>query len=162
MSDESENPREGMDLRPDGGIHLWLDGTKYRLRRPRGREFRKLREELQDHLDVINALVDDTMRWAAEIIDKPDAETGTGTESSKLLAQHSPEARAEDRRRTRAIRDQTEESLRSWYASVVSTLSVNDAEIDADDLPAWTSDTAEALAIIDHWRSRPSLSGAPE
>ena len=156
MSDVApENAKEGIDLRPDGGVHLWLDGTKHRLRRPRGREFRKLREELQDHLDVINETSDENLTWSQALLDRGDEREARG--EPRITS----EERAEDRRRGRAMRDMTENLLRGWWLSVIATLAVEARDVDAEDLPPWLTGPAQAMLLLEHWRSVPSLSGAP-
>ena len=154
-----ENAKEGIDLRPDGGVHLWLDGTKHRLRRPRAREVRKLREELEDRLDTINSAADEAARWAEALQARGDER------EQNDQPRITDTERAEDRRQGRALRDLTENELAGWWLSVVATLAVTDngtaPTLDADDMPLWLASVQQASAVLDHWRTNPSLSGAP-
>ena len=158
MSDDG-NPKEGIDLRPDGGVHVWLDGTKHRLRRPRGREFRKLREELEDRLDAINVAADESAAWSDRLQQLGDEREEKG--EPRITG----EERGEDRRRGRELRDLTESEMAGWWASVITTLAVESSKAedvqDADDMPPWLISPGQATTVLDHWRSAPSLSGAP-
>ena len=154
VDDEQDSqPKEGLDLRPDGGVHLWLDGRKIRLRRPRGREFRRIREELQDGLDEINAENEKHAAWLDAVDAHGDERKAAGEPTM------TPEERAENIRRGREIRDFTENVLVRWWVVVVETLAVEGTTLEAEDLPIWLADQGEAVRMLDHWRAVPSLSG---
>ena len=155
MTAGPENPKEGIDLRPDGGVHLWLDGTKHRLRRVRPREFRKLREELEDRLDSINIASDDAAKWSEALFARGAEREERGE------PRITDEERAEDRRRGRELRNLMEDELAGWWTSVVATLAVGDGDVtlDTEDLPPWLITTQQANDVLNHWRTNPSLSG---
>lgn len=175
---EWEVAKEGLALNANGTIHLWIDGTKRRLRRPRLREFRSIREAFQEATDAISVESDRADQWEKEI-----------TETVRLRRETNPAAnltlqeRQEDQRRGRSLADFIEREMLGWWVHVIDTLGhehnaplewehVGDCQ-DPDGqhdhrncekdrtigLTPWLASTKTANTVINHWRAAPSLSG---
>lgn len=167
--DELDAVREGLDLRPNGTVRLYIDGNRYRLRRPRAREFRRLRESFQEVADEISDLSDEQDEWARSLAERVD-----GRRRDDPNAGQTPAERRENRVRGRRLTEQVEQLMFGWWAEVVEVLEVDNrtpvlAEPDEwpddepfdsfADLPMWMGTVPSANKIIAHWRSTPSLSG---
>ena len=170
--DELADVKEGLDLRDNGTIRLYIDGDRYRLRRPRAREFRRLREAYQEASDAISDESDVVEAWSRELranIDKRRAEDPTATQT--------PEERREDRKRGRQLTEFVETTMFGWWAEVIEVLESDgrtpilanepgpsgEALEDHDpfaNLPMWMGTVPSANTVLAHWRAVPSLSGA--
>lgn len=152
--DLPDPPKEGLDFRPDGTIHLWIDGTRYPLRRPRGREFRQLRELLQDKVDEINLrLVPQGEALQAKLLAAVAARVAAG-EGAALTEDEAREDRDEGRR----INLEREQVGASWWTEMLAVLG-DGRTIEHEDIPPWMLDTDDVFVLIEHWRTLPSLSG---
>lgn len=150
MASTENDGREGIELLNSGAIRVWIDGTEYRLRRPRVREFRALRELLQDATEEITAAAEHAQERQAEIhaeADKRDDKSSTADE------------RAMVRKLGRDLTERREELLLSWWVAVGEKLCDGRAWPEVDDMPAWMGATESSTEIVTHWRSVPSLSG---
>lgn len=154
-TDEQDDPREELDLRPNGTVHVWLEGVKHRLRRPRLREFRHLRESFQDAADEIQALAEEAQQFHERQVARLEQRRQEDPDS-RLTA----EEKLEDRRLSRKLTEQTEELMLGWWADVFATLTPDGHhQPDPDDLPPWLGSTQAAGKLIGHWRAVPSRSG---
>lgn len=159
VDDDEELPREGIDLRANGTIHLWIDGTKYRIRRPRLREFRRIREDYQEALDLITAASNENDLWEKDLVDRV-AERRKVDPSAGMTW----EERAEDQKRGRELTETVERAMLGWWVVVLEVLGHDgnpplDAEDPTSDLTPWLGNSVIANKAIGHWRSAPSLSG---
>lgn len=152
--DKIDGFKEGIDLRPNGGIHLWIDDEKFRFRRPRAREFRKLREAFQDIADELDEIAIENQRWADDLNRDLDAREKASGERRMTAAE-----KKEDRTRSRQVTELTEDRMVEWWQLVASTLCERDLP-DAEELPVWMGVLSSANEMIGHWRTVPSLSGA--
>lgn len=151
---ESTGPKEGLDFRGDGTIHVWIDGTNYPLRRPKGREFRQLRESLQAKVDDINdRLVPEGNRIKAELLAAIEQRVKDGGSGEMT-----PEETRRDRDEGRRINDERERVGGSWWLDLIDMLGDRNG-LEYEDLPAWMLDVEDVFIIVLHWRSIPSLSG---
>lgn len=146
---------EGLDLRKDGTVFLHVDkptgeGTDLvRLRRPKMRELKELRQaewdvsdEVLGWIDTNNKVVIDLRLEAAE---KPD---------DRELAVR---IRNENIRINRESATINEDLRLRWAADVVEML--NGRELDPADLPPWMGSTQFASDLIGHWFAVPTRRG---
>lgn len=171
---EPEDALEGLDLRDNGTIRLYIDGARYRLRRPRAREYRRLRESYQEAQDDISDRSDETEEWSQELL-----ATIAKRREADPKAGRTPDERREDRKRGRELTDFVERTMFAWWAEVIEVLGEegrtpvltegpSDDDDDGDtvefdafaDLPMWMGTVPAANSVLNHWRSVPSLSGA--
>lgn len=145
-----EGAREGIELMSTGALRVWIDGTPYRMRRPRVREFRQLREAIHDISDEITALADAAQRRQVEI----------ATAISERDTPQTDDERLEVRKLGRELAARREELYLGWWALVGEKLCETSGWPDLDDMPAWAGEAESATELVSHWRSTPSLSGA--
>jgi hypothetical protein len=152
--DGYSDPKEGLDLRDDGGANLWIEGTRIRLRRPRGRDYRYLREALQDVIDQLNTrLEDDALADLA--VDRLKDERALAGQPALTS-----EERLAARQRNVDRNELEEKLLAEWWLDVIRALAVNPPlNLDADDLAPWMPETTPCYLLLGHWRTIPSLSG---
>jgi hypothetical protein len=149
------DPKEGLDLRDDGGANLWVEGQRIRLRRPRARDYRYLRERLQDAIDQLND----------QLEQHSSAEMAVSRLAEERVARGEPAMTHDEREaaRQRSLdRNQLEEKVLSeWWLEVVGQLAVNQPypALTVEDLPPWMPETPPCYLLLGHWRSVPSLSG---
>lgn len=152
MSNENEG-REGIELLNSGAIRVWVDGNENKLRRPRVREFRKLRETLQDSLDEVTAFAEEVERQQREMNDEIDKRVASGGETYTM------DERKANRDRGRELTTRREELLLQWWAMVGELLCEGSGWPDVEDMPVWMGATESSTELVTHWRSVPSLSG---
>lgn len=137
---------DGFDLRPDGTILLHVDNDRWRLRRPKLGEFRKLREALQERDDQALRLT------SARVASLPDKLPDDASQADK-------EERAVSVKQ--ASRD-FEESIRSlnvaWLANALTMLA-DSTPPEPDDWPSGADEPDTIAQIVQHWRSVPLRSG---
>lgn len=153
MPSTDNEGREGIELLSSGAIRVWIDGSEHKLRRPRVREFRQLRETLQDALDDISALADEVDRAQRAMADEVDDRVEKGGDSLTL------EERKANRDRGRELTTRREELLLAWWAKVGELLCESTAWPVVDEMPVWMGATESSTELVTHWRSVPSLSG---
>lgn len=149
--DDNEH-REGVQLKPSGAIVVYLDGEPHRLRRPRMREYRRLREKLQEAMDDMADLADEHDEWQRALNTRSEARDVAGEPTVTA------DERAEQRKRGIALRDNRESFMLSWWLEVGRTLTDKWPD-DVDDLAVWMGESASSASILNHWRNLPSLSG---
>ena len=149
LPQDDDDDREGIDLRPNGGIHLRIGGKRIKLRPARLRDYRKLVEAWRDATDELRVLSDTAVAWSNDL----QAELSDG--DGRLPT---PDERAEDAKRGREITDRTDELAVAWWAACVATLA-DDAHADAEVEAAWMTNVATITEAIEWWRTTPSLSG---
>lgn len=166
--DDIDETKEGLDLRDNGTVRLYLDGTRYRLRRPRAREFRRLREAFQEAADEISDLSDDHEAWKRTLDDAVDKRRADDPRATMT-----PEERKENRERGRQQTEQVERLMFEWWAEVIEVLEADGrtpvlpVPDDTDsatfdrfaEMPMWMGTVPSAGRIIGHWRAVPSPSG---
>lgn len=161
--DSDDGPKEGLDHRDTGNIHVWIEGRQYKLRRPRGREFRKLRESWNEMLDTLQVISRENQEWLQGLLARGN---------QPPLSQ---EERDENQRRGRAMNDTNDRLVLTWWVEVIDTLGADGAGMRLaprhedgtfvdehwwEDLPPWLGAIATGTKAIEHWRAVPSLSGA--
>lgn len=156
VEQDEQDVQEGLDLRANGTVHLWLDGEKHRLRRPRAREFRKLREMFQEIADEITDMSEEAGEFERRLITRLEQARETDP-----AARPTAEERAEDRQIGRRMTERTETLMFGWWSGVLAELRVETSKPipDPDDMPPWLGTIPSANSIIAHWRAVPSLSG---
>lgn len=152
--DEFDPEREGLVLRPNGTIRLWIANQAFRLRRPRAREFRRLRESYQDAMD---AIADEGDR--VDALDDAAKAALQRRKAEDPAALATPEERRDMRMRGRQFTQFTEDTMTTWWAEVIEVLEVDGKTPDPEDMPAWVGVVPAANKLINHWRSVPSPSG---
>lgn len=165
---DAEEPKEGLDLRDTGNIHLWVEGKQYKLRRVRGREFRRLREAWHEMLDGLTVSQAENQAWLADIQEKA---VTRASEGQPLMTD---DERVENVRRGREQQAEADRAVIGWWIEVVEVLGTDNAldkligpkddegnrPPDAwEDMPPWLSSIATGTKVLEHWRSVPSLSG---
>jgi hypothetical protein len=156
VDDDAPEDKEGMDLRPNGTVHLWIEGQKFRLRRPRAGEFRKLREMFQEVADEITDLSETAGEFERRLVERLEEARRTDP-----AARPTAEERQQDRTMSREMTERTETLMFGWWQGVLAELRVNTGHPipDPDDMPPWLGAIPSANMIIGHWRAVPSLSG---
>lgn len=167
-ADDLADVKEGLDLRANGTIRLYIDGERYRLRRPRAREFRRLREAYQEASDAISDESDDVEAWSRDLRATQEKRRA----ADPLAPAQTPEERREDRKRGRQLTEFVETTMFAWWAEVIEVLEsdgrtpvIADPGEDHDgdrfaNLPMWMGTVPSANTVLAHWRAVPSLSGA--
>ena len=145
-----------LDLRPNGGVHLVVDGVKHRLRSPRMRDYRKLVGIWRDEAEALEAKSEELQGFLEAMLTAGDEREKEG--KPRLTE----EDRATDRRLGMEIRELTEDAAIRWWTEAVATLGVTDRdrEVEADDLPVFCATVESVNDVLGHWRSVPSRSGA--
>ena len=151
MPTNENEGREGIELMPSGAIRIWIDGTEYKLRRPRVRDFRTLREAMQDATDEITAAANEAQRRQIEL---QDAIKARGDD-----AEQTDEERIAIRQIGRDLTLRREDLMLTWWAQVGERLCERTGWPDVDDMATWMGTTESATELVTHWRSVPSLSG---
>lgn len=154
MPSSTSETRDGIELRESGAIRVWIDGNEFALRRPRVREYRRLRERLQDVMDEMTAAADVAIAEQEKIntaVDKRVEEGGEG---------QTPEERAAIKKMGRDLTAKREELCLAWWVEVGEALCERGTWPEPDDMPTWMGATESTTEIVGHWRSVPSLSGA--
>lgn len=150
---DDDGPKEGIDLRPNGSVDIWLDGRRLHLRNPRMRQYRKIRLAWRDALDEMSDRLQEDAAHI-EVMAKARDERAEGGGDSRLT----PEERAEDRRRGRETAEFREERCIAMWSLIVSELSDRSLG-DEDDLPAFMVDMDGITDTVNHWQTVPSLFG---
>ncbi len=135
---------DGFDLSSDGTILLHIDNERWRLRRPKLGEYRKIREWLRENEDEHRAII-----AGIAVVDRPGEDA---TQDDKTAYLTNVTARSRD------ITDRTEAMNVAWVAKVIGMLSDKDAP-DVDDLPAGCQSGEFVGSLVEHWRSVPLRSG---
>ena len=158
--DVDDDTREGIDLRPNGSVHLWVDGKRIKLRTPRVRDMRALRQAYDDLNDVLSPAIRESLAFSAKL---RDALLERGAD-----AELTDEERAEDDRRTKQLNQLIETEMLGWWRDAIQRLGdgrITFTDVDSDtgdgdgDMPAWMMTQGSPLPLIQHWRTIPSPSG---
>lgn len=152
-TETADTLEEGIELRSTGTINLYVESKKYRLRRPRVREFRRFREQMQDTLEDLDERADAVLSKQQEQQDEIDRRVADGGE---------PMTDAEKRERRKWGRELTamrEDAMLDWWHDVCSSLLDGGTWLDVEEQPAWMVRHESAVEIVQHWQSCPSLSG---
>lgn len=153
-------------FRPDGTVWLQFDRGLVRLRRPKLRELRVLREELQAILDVHNAaaeglrvgLIEDAQR-ELEWLGIVNGDTATHEEraaaSTEIVAQ-----KAARRASNLDWSVHQEDDYAGWVQRVIAELAMaGSAPADNDELDAYMAQQSFVLKLVEHWQTVPLGSG---
>lgn len=146
--DDEANPKELVEFVRTGLVRVWVQGKRYRLRRPFFGELRDLRTALEGMMDEVSQASieattkgDDLKRQSSEITDDdPDR-------NRKIV-----ELRQADRKVAREFDAKIEDMRVDWWRQVFDRVSVDGAP---DEWPAWVSDANLPAQVITHWRSVP-------
>lgn len=148
---------EGLDLRKDGTIflHLCLDDEHpeatelLRLRRPKMRELRDLRQAEWEISDQVREWIDTNKKALADL----EAEAEARPDDPGLAAQ----IRDESIRIARESTQLGEELRLPWAAQAIETL--NGRTLDPDDLPPWMGKAQFPADLIKQWCESPTRRG---
>lgn len=152
--DDEAGVREGIAVPENGTIRLWIDGRRYKLRRPRAREFRNLREAFHDASEDISRFAEEQDAWDRQLAARSAARDAAG--ETPITS----EERRERRQRNRKMAEDIEAVMFGWWQHTWEVLGEDDKPFpDPDDLPIWLGTIAAANQALNHWRSVPSLSG---
>lgn len=153
MPDEDDGPKHGIDWRPTGGINLFVEGRKIRLRPPRLREYRKVTGRWSEIVEELESAAADAAEWGERM----------QVLQRERIARDEPamsdDERREDRRRGKETREQAEGSCLAWWCFVVETLGDETDLLDPEDFPVFLTTHESVTQALGHWRSVPSLSG---
>lgn len=147
MADERE---DGWELRPNGGAYLTVDGRSIRLRPARLGDYRTMVDAFfETSYSTLSALRAEADWIAAEAATEPEEDWSE--EKRQGIA---------DRRRKRA--DEASVEWFKWARLLIVTLAPGEEGLPAndDDVPLWLGANTLAMALMDHWRTTPTPSGA--
>lgn len=176
---------EEVIFRKDGTVTLKIDGTRYRLRRPKWRELRALRESAQQNTEDYNDATHEVAERMAAMLqpsqdaldaiaqyapdetaapDAPDdAPDGVDGAVAALTAIQDVQASVEFRAlqaEMRALRAKGDDTVMGWfYTDIVLLLAKPSPRFDADDLPPWVIDPKFIGDLLAHWSSVPRRPG---
>lgn len=145
--DDQDAPQEGVDYRASGIIDVWIEGERYRLRRPLVGQVRQLRE-------AIDELSDESMRLLAKMTEakppKPDEDASAAEKRDFTLA-----VNALTRDHTATI-----ESMNAdWTRSAFDLLSDKALPDSVDAWPPWLLSGEFISGCMKHWQSGPLALG---
>lgn len=157
---------EGLDLRKDGTVWLYLDDDErpdktvlVKIRRPKMKELRHLREaewaiaaELREFIAPLQDQVDAYL--GQHDIDLADPTTFAKKDTHVLAA-----LRDLQRERDQQATLHAEKLRGPWAAEVIELLS--ETEVDEDDLPPWCFGADFAAHLLGHWLTVPTRRGSP-
>lgn len=148
---------DGWEFHRNGTATAHVDHVRYRLRRPKAGEYRRLRESLEEVTDAISDRAVELQARAAEI-GKRAEEGQKAAEESGGVYLPSSEDRALERKLVREFRDEREAAYGDWMGEVFGLL-CDQAVPAQDDLPVWWTAEATATALFRHWQTVPPARG---
>lgn len=156
---DPDEVREELVLRPSGTIHLWVDGKRFRLRRPRLGEYRRLREQFEEVADDVSDAADEAFREQAAVqhAQQLRAEGESASLGYTVVARPTPEERATIRASNRRLAEVRERLHEAWWQAVLDTLAVDDAR--PPELAVWMLRSESCGQVFKHWQAVPSPSG---
>lgn len=139
-----------------GLTRVWINGERYRLRRPFFGELKQLRLALEAVRDEVEAKRD----GAIQVADRLRLERGEWEADESLTpgerAAKMAEARKTDRAAARALMDTVDTLYPEWWQQVFETLSHDGVP---EDMPSWVADADFVERLMAHWRSAPTGPG---
>lgn len=175
MSDEREFDAEEVVFRKDGTIIWKVEGQRTVLRRPKFKELRTLREEINDMAEKSREQREAIQERLRDLTDPINDRLAAlvGVDSDPAVAaqviqietelrevQHSDEW-VEIQAELRAHRNDADRELLAWFVDGVLTRfgkpvpSIDDPE----DLPPWCVDQQFIRDVLEHWSSVPRRPG---
>lgn len=140
---------EGLELRKDGTILAVVDGERYRLRRPKIGEYRKLLERRDEMSDNLLRTDRDETSAAAALAGLMEEARNSDVDVEVLIA-----ARNKLREASAAARDLTP----TWVGEVFDLL--GDRPLPSEDeRPSWFVAPQLVGTLLGHWRAAPLVRG---
>lgn len=132
---------DGLQLHPNGTVTATIDGTSYRLRRPKAGEYFDFLETLEELSDATRiegqAILDDRRQQSEQVDGDLDAETVAAL-----------------RKRERQLQRDMNENRMAWLRKVFSTLCDTPLP-DQDDMPVWMMQEETITEMVKQWRTVP-------
>lgn len=151
--DDGDANDERIELVRTGLVRVWIVGDRYRLRRPFFGEFRKLRMQLEDGNDEIQAASDDAMRLARDLT---QAAQGKADLPPDEWREWRRTAQDQSRQSGRKLTDLAEELRLEWWTTMWDLLTLDGRP---PDWPPWIVEPALQGRLVAHWRSSPQGRG---
>lgn len=156
------HPDDPVQLRPNGTVFCQIAGKRYRLRRPKMGEYRRLRESLQDMTDALDDALEHVAVQQARIRTR-QSEMSERHATGELTDAEQAEwmdLRLQDRNLGREASRMVEQRRLEWLAEAWAMLSMDGPlPDDPDEAEAWLLDTQLANKLLQHWRTTPFVSG---
>lgn len=137
----------GITFRDNGSVSLHINGSETRLRPALLEDYKDLVSLWRDATDELRVLSDEAMAWSNDL--------------QAVLAKEeripTPDERAEDVKRGREISDRTDELALLWWEQAITRMAPPET---VPVLAPWMVDPTNITQVIEHWRTRPSRSGA--
>lgn len=158
VDDETEPADDETGDRVDyvrtGIIRVWIDGERYRLRRPFFGEFKRLRLAVEDMNDEIDELSQRSVTLGQQIT--AEAETHDRVKDPEAYAAWRVDSRRRQREVGRKLTDTAEQLRIGWWEDVWATLGLDERPAD---WPSWITNPDLPNRILTHWRMVPSGRG---
>lgn len=153
MEADNDTPDEGFELRIDGTVDFWTDdGQRWKLRRPKFGELRKLREQKQSIDDASYRLTTQIQHSVAAI--KAFGEKAAETDPDEVATQVVAE-----RDQIRAKTAEVEGLNLAWMRHAFELLGDHPLPPE-DELPGWMVESSLIIGeFMAHWRNRPLALG---
>jgi hypothetical protein len=168
---------EGYDPRKDGTVILKLDGVRYRLRRPKYKELREIREAAVHNADDarevrleiearMDALVAPLRERVEEFQSIPDGEATPEqqADAAQTLADLAAVVESDDYRKMQAElvahRHAGDDTMMEWfYEEILVRLADKRVRIGWDDLPPFAKEQTFIQELLAHWSTVPRRPG---
>jgi hypothetical protein len=137
-----------------GIIRVWIDGERYRLRRPFFGEFKRFRLAVEDMNDEIDDLSQKSIALGQQIT--AEAETQDRAKDPEGYAAWRVDSRRRQREVGRNLTDTAEQLRIGWWEDVWATLALDERP---PDWPSWITNPELPNRILTHWRMVPSGRG---
>jgi hypothetical protein len=164
-------------FRKDGTVIVKLDGTRYRLRRPKWKELREIREQAvhnaeearegrlaieQRMTDLVAPLRERAQ--AFEAIPDGEATPEQQAEAAQALTDLAAVVDSDEYRKAQAEltehRHQGDETTLEWFhTEILSRLADKRVRVAWDDLPPWALSQAFTQELLAHWSTVPRRPG---
>lgn len=136
---------DGIELHKDGTATLSIDNDRWRMRRPKLGEFRKLRE-------LLHSREDERLRRLGEFGELPAAPAKDAPNDEKVAYTAAVNAQQ------RAITDVMQDLNIDWLEQALTMLCEREPP-PADDWPSGMAESEMVTKLVEHWRAVPLRSG---
>lgn len=140
---------ERIELVRSGLVRIWINGVRYRLRRPFFGEFRDIRLALQDANEEVANASDDSLAVSRQMT--IEAKTAEDMDPEQWAAWRR-DARKRSNETARELIATTDRTRLEWWTTAWNLLTLDESP---PDWPPWVTDAALHAALIAHWRSSP-------
>lgn len=142
-----------LTLNPDGTATVHLVARDVELRRPSILEYRTLRESVKKlgevHDELVRKAQEENDAYRASLVERPE---GFDVEEWAAREQHA-------RDNVTAVQDSSDALRLEWFHAVYETLV--GGTVDDEEVPSQVLDARWPVQLQEHWRTRPTLPGAP-